>query len=164
MSSNSIGSYVYIIDWLIGKKILLCPNDPLCVLFRIIFAKYFCKPKIWNFWVHFMVQENVACFEISMDDTQPRVFMQIQKSLCYPIYYYLAFVPIYQSSSGFICESLNIDILKKKKLFPVSFNKRDFVLQWSEKYYQKWRSPSFYLANIHISVVSPVPGSSILRA
>uniref|UniRef100_A0A0A9HBV0 Uncharacterized protein n=1 Tax=Arundo donax TaxID=35708 RepID=A0A0A9HBV0_ARUDO len=34
-----------------------------------------------------MVQENIACFKISVDNTQPRVLMQIEESLCYSFYY-----------------------------------------------------------------------------
>lgn len=56
---------------------LLCPNNFLSVGFELIASKNPCSAKIWYFGVHLIIQQHIACFHISMDDFEPRVFVQV---------------------------------------------------------------------------------------
>lgn len=76
------------------KMSLLCSNHSLRISLSIIGAKYFCQAKIRNFRVHVLVQENVAGFKIPVYNPQPRVLVQVQKTLRYPFNYGTTFIPI----------------------------------------------------------------------
>ena len=62
---------------------LQCTTNFVCVSIKLITTKNPSSSKVSDPWVHLFIQQNVACFQIPMDDFEPRVVMQIQNLSCY---------------------------------------------------------------------------------
>jgi hypothetical protein len=100
---------------------LLCSNYPLCGSLSIIRAENFCKAKIRNFRIHVLIQQNVASLKVSVYNAQPRVLVEIQKTLGYPFDYHTSFSPNNQICSVSIC-TLERAIYSMKKAMKVWLN------------------------------------------
>ena len=52
------------------------------------------QTEICNYWIQLLIQQNVACFNIPMNNPQLRILVQVEKPSCYTKYNAATLLPI----------------------------------------------------------------------
>lgn len=55
--------------WDFGEWYLQCSNNSVCICLILITSKYSRHSEVGYFWIHIFIQQNVASFEIAMNNS-----------------------------------------------------------------------------------------------
>jgi len=68
------------------EKYLQCSSDSACNSLTLIDSKNLCHTKICNPGIHFPIQQNIACFKITVDNSETGIFVKIKETSSNPPY------------------------------------------------------------------------------